>query len=64
MAVEWALSIQGEELRQETTARTIREWRERDPAAAQAFIDDAQLPESVIQEINRPRERDRWGRYR
>ncbi|MGD1977993.1 MAG: hypothetical protein PVJ98_01250 [Akkermansiaceae bacterium] len=64
VAVEWALSIQGEELRQETTARTIREWRERDPAAAQAFIDDAQLPESVIQEINRPRERDRWGRYR
>lgn len=62
VAVEWALSIQGEELRQETTARTVREWRERDPTAAQAFLDEAQLPESVLQEINRPREQNRWRR--
>lgn len=64
VAVEWALSIQGEELRQESTARTVREWRERDPAAAQTFLDGTQLPEAVIQEINRPREQNRWGRDR
>lgn len=61
-AVDWALSISGEELRNSTVSRTVREWMRRDASAAGQWVEAAQLPESVVEEINRDRDDRRRGR--
>jgi len=62
-AVDWAMSIEGEQARNSTLASTVRDWMRRDPAAAGQWVESAGLPESVVTEIQRPRDdRRRWGR--
>mgnify|MGYP006919818809 CR=1 FL=1 len=62
-ALEWAQSIEQDGLRNETIARTARDWMRRDVVAASEWLEGAELPEQVAAQILQPGEdRGRWER--
>ena len=49
--IAWIESIDGADLRDETLVTQGRSWLQRDPEAAGAWLDRAEIPESVLERI-------------
>ncbi len=51
VSVQWAMRIQDEETRNRNVVQAARRWREKDPDALQAWLEQSDLPEDVREKI-------------
>jgi len=51
LSVQWAMRIQDEATRNRIVVQAGRRWREKDPDALQAWLDQSDLPEDVREQI-------------
>jgi hypothetical protein len=64
IALEWAQTISSPEIRNRTVVRNVHDWMRRQPQEANAWIQNANLSETLLEEINKPQDSPRYHRNR
>ena len=62
VALQWAGSIQDEELRQRSTIEVARTWYRQDAETIKEWLPDSGLSEEEQKAVTNPSRRDHWGR--